>query len=61
MPLFLSAAMFTVFALNVVLGSMSGTVFLSDVGEALVLFAASAVFVAAILIKEATRKNADGE
>ena len=57
MPLILAVIIFAVFALNVVVGSMGGTVFLSDVGEMLVLISASAVFVVAILKKEADRKN----
>ena len=56
-----SFVMFAVFAANVALGAASGTVFLSDVGEMLVLFAASVLFVAAILKREAAQKGkADG-
>ena len=61
MSLYLSAAFLAIFALNVALGSIGGPVFLSDVGEMMVLLAASAVFVVAILNKESSRKsNEDG-
>ena len=55
-----SLAMFAVFAVNVALGAASGSAFLSDVGEMLVLFAASALFVVAILKQEAARNETDG-
>lgn len=51
-----SAVVFAVFFANVVLGAFAGTAFLSDVGEMLVLFAATILFVAAILKREADRK-----
>jgi Ca2+/Na+ antiporter len=57
MWLTISSLMFGVFALNVVLGSMAKFSFLSDVGEMLVLLAATALFVVAILQKEAEAKK----
>lgn len=57
MQLILSAILFSVFALNVIAGSMGGTVYLGDVQEMLVLFAAAIAFVAAILKREAAAKN----
>ena len=42
------------------MGAFAGMSFLSDVGEMLVLFAASILFVVAILQKEADRKNKNG-
>lgn len=60
MFLAMSILAFLVFALNVALGAMAGTTFLGDVGEMLVLFAASALFVVAILKKEADRDNENG-
>lgn len=55
-----SAAVFAVFFANVALGAFAGAAFLSDIGEMLVLFAASILFVVAILNKEADRKNKNG-
>ncbi|MEM7524140.1 MAG: hypothetical protein AAF360_10360 [Pseudomonadota bacterium] len=46
-----------VFTANVALGSRNGGAFLGDVGEMLVLFAASIAFVAAILAKEAAQRK----
>lgn len=60
MFLFLSLILFVAFAANVALGAATGTPFLGDVGEMLVLFAASAVFVVAILKKEADREDGKG-
>lgn len=57
MALPLSLLLFIIFAVNVALGATYGSAFLGDVGEMLVLLAASAVFVVAILKKEADRKN----
>ncbi len=60
--MFLLAAVtvFAVFFANVALGAFGGGGFLSDVGEMLVLFAASILFVAAILKREADHKNRNG-
>ncbi|WP_439522912.1 hypothetical protein [Marivita sp.] len=55
-----SAIVFAVFFANVALGAFAGAAFLSDIGEMLVLFAASILFVVAILQKEADRKNKNG-
>lgn len=60
MPLIAALVLFAIYALNVVLGSMGAGVFLGDVGEMLVLFAASAMFVVAILQREAAKKDKDG-
>ncbi|MFZ5962858.1 hypothetical protein ACOXXX_07885 [Thalassococcus sp. BH17M4-6] len=55
-----SAIVFVVFFVNVALGAFAGAAFLGDVGEMLVLFAASILFVVAILKREADRKNKNG-
>ncbi|WP_120498995.1 hypothetical protein [Roseovarius sp. EL26] len=55
-----SLAVFIVYFTNVALGAFAGSAFLGDVGEMLVLFAASILFVVAILKKEADRKNKNG-
>lgn len=60
MMLIAAAALFAIFACNVVLGSADMTPFLGDVGEMLVLFASTIVFVAAILRKETAEKNKTG-
>ncbi|WP_120496784.1 hypothetical protein [Kiloniella sp. EL199] len=49
--------LFLIFASNVVLGSSGQAVFLGDVTEMLVLFAAVIAFVAMILQKEAVQKE----
>lgn len=50
-----SFAVFVVFFANVALGAFADSAFLGDVGEMLVLFFASVLFVVAILKKEAAR------
>ena len=55
-----SIAAFAIYFANVALGAFAGTTVLGDVGEMLVLFAASILFVVAILKKEADRKNQNG-
>ncbi|MEX0317982.1 MULTISPECIES: hypothetical protein [unclassified Ruegeria] len=55
-----SVAVFAIYFANVALGAFANSAFLGDVGEMLVLFAASILFVVAILKKEADRKNNDG-
>ncbi|MGV6804493.1 MAG: hypothetical protein ACWA49_09825 [Ruegeria sp.] len=56
-----SAVVFVVYFANVALGAFAGSAFLGDVGEMLVLFAASILFVVAILKKEAERdEKGDG-
>ena len=57
MFLLISAGLFAVFIANVVIGATGGTIFLTDVGEMLLLFAASVFFVAAVLKREAERDN----
>ena len=59
MFLIAAAVLFLVFLLNVVIGSVGSNPFLSDVGEMLVLFAASLAFVAAILKREAAKKQSN--
>lgn len=56
MFLFLFAAFFGVFALNIVLGAYGGASFLNDVHEMLVLFAAVICFAIAVLKREAARR-----
>ncbi|WP_170356992.1 hypothetical protein [Ruegeria arenilitoris] len=55
-----SAIVFVVYFANVALGAFAGSAFLGDVGEMLVLFAASILFVVAILKKEAEREENGG-
>ncbi|WP_223424615.1 hypothetical protein [Tateyamaria pelophila] len=58
-----SAIVFAIYFANVVLGAFAGAAFLGDVGEMLVLIAATILFVIAILKKEAERnerKQAEG-
>ena len=57
MYLFASLCVFIVYFANVALGAYTRSPILGDVGEMLVLFAASILFVIAILKKEAKRKN----
>jgi len=52
-----SFTVFCIFFLNVALGAFADTRFLGDVGEMVVLFCASVLFVVAILKKEAVRKE----
>ena len=60
MFLIASLIVFIIYFVNVALGAFGGQAFLGDVGEMLVLFAASILFVVAILRKEADRKNKNG-
>ena len=55
-----SIAVFAIYFANVALGAFAGSAVLGDVGEMLVLFVASILFVVAILKKEADRKNKSG-
>lgn len=57
MYLFASLAVFLIYFANVAFGAYTRSPFLGDVGEMLVLFVASILFVVAILRKEAERKN----
>lgn len=52
-----SIAVFVIYFANVALGAFGGQIFLGDVGEMLVLFAAAILFVVAILQKEAVQKD----
>lgn len=55
-----SILLFAVFVANVAIGAQWGSAFLGHVSEMLVLFAASALFVVAILKKEADRNRRNG-
>lgn len=57
MSLAASLAAFLVYFANVALGAFAASAFLGDVGEMLVLFAASILFVVAILKREADHKS----
>jgi len=59
MFLLASVIVFIIYFANVALGALTGTIFFGDVGEMLVLFAATILFVVAILQKETDRKNKD--
>jgi len=61
MFLAVSAIVFAIYFINVAMGAFAGTTFLGDVGEMLVLFAASIFFVVAILQKEADRERNRGD
>ena len=56
MFLIASAVVFVVFFSNVALGAFADSAFLGDIGEMLVLFFASLLFVVAILKREADHK-----
>ena len=60
--MFLAASIivFAIYFANVALGAFAGAASLGDVGEMLVLFVASILFVVAILKAEADRKNRNG-
>ena len=53
----IAAVLFVVFFINVLLGAFAGANFLQDAGEALLLFAACIVFVAAMLAAETQAKS----
>jgi len=55
-----SIIVFAIYFANVALGAFASSAFLGDVGEMLVLFAASILFVVAILKREADRDAKDG-
>ncbi len=55
-----SVIVFAIYFGNVALGAFAGLAFLGDVGEMLVLFGATILFVVAILQKEADRKDKNG-
>lgn len=60
MFLIASLIVFAAYFCNVALGAFGGAVILGDVGEMLVLFVASVLFVVAILKKEAARNKNKG-
>ena len=57
MAIYVAAGLFAVFSVNVLLGAISGSAFLNDIGEMLVLFAASIAFVVGILAREKAAKT----
>jgi hypothetical protein len=57
MFLLASLGVFLIYFANVALGAYTRSPFLGDVGEMLVLFVATILFVVAILKKEAERKK----
>ena len=59
MFLTVSIIVFIIYFSNVAMGAFSGSVFLGDVGEMLVLFTASILFVIAILKEEAGTESND--
>ena len=61
MILIASAVVFALYFANVSLGAYTGSTVLGDVGEMLVLFVATILFVVAILKKEAERDSKPGE
>ena len=54
-----SLIVFVIFFLNVALGAFADASFLDDVGEMMVLFSASVMFVVAILKQESDRSRDD--
>ena len=54
-----SLVVFAIFFANVALGAFAGSAFLGDIGEMLVLFVASLLFVVGVLRKEADQKKKD--
>ena len=61
MILIASAIVFLTYFANVSLGAVTGSATLGDVGEMLVLFVATILFVVAILKKEAERDSKSGK
>lgn len=57
MPLIGAIILFAVFALNVGLGAFTGSAFMSDIAEMLVLIGTAVLFVVAIIQKEAAAKK----
>ena len=57
MALIIAAGLFAVYVTNVVLGALSGSAFLGDLGEMIVLFCASIAFTVAILRRERDAKK----
>ena len=61
MILIASAIVFILYFANVTLGAFTGSAMLGDVGEMLVLFVATILFVVAIVKKEAERDSKPGK
>ncbi|QFU07748.1 hypothetical protein PARPLA_02033 [Rhodobacteraceae bacterium THAF1] len=59
MFLLITVVLFGVYLSNVVLGALSGSAFMGDVGELLFLAASALSFTAAILKAEATKHQKD--
>ncbi|KIC42155.1 hypothetical protein RA27_01785 [Ruegeria sp. ANG-R] len=59
MYLIIAVVLFAIFVVNVVLGALSGSPFLGDIGEMLMLFAASIAFVVAVLRREEAAKDSE--
>lgn len=59
MYLVTAVLLFAIFVVNVVLGALSGSPFLGDIGEMLMLFAASIAFVVAVLRREEAAKSSE--
>ena len=57
MPLIGAIILFAVFALNVGMGAMTGTAFMGDIAEMLVLIGTAILFVVAIIQREAAAKK----
>lgn len=55
-----SIAVFVIYFTNVALGAFADAAVVGDVGEMLILFSASILFVVAILQSEAAKKENDG-
>ena len=61
MALGIAAVFFTVFVVNLLMGAFGESAFLGDVGELLIMLAASVAFVVAILKREADAKARTGK
>lgn len=61
MFLIVSAIVFVLYFANVTLGAFTGSAVLGDVGEMIVLFIATILFVVAIVQKEAERDAKSGK
>jgi hypothetical protein len=59
MFLLVAIVLFAIFTINVALGAFSGSAFVGDVGEMLILFGASIAFTGAILRAERAKKSND--
>jgi len=61
LTLIASAIVFALYFANVAIGAFTGSAVLGDVGEMLVLFVATIIFVVAILKKESERNAQSSE